>query len=405
VLRCPVAHEPALLLAEYEEPAFRPDPDVDGVFRFREWLPVARSLPRAGGSVVYRSAALNRMVGLTNVWVAFNGYWPERGAQLETTTFKELEAWTVLGRLPDRNNEVMVVASAGNTAAAFARACSRSDIPCLIIVPEVGLSSLEFSESLAPCVKIVSLVGFTDYADAIALANRVAELDGFFPEGGVANVARRAGLGTTLFSAVDTIGRLPDYYFQAVGSGAGGIGVHEAARLLIRDGRFGRRFPRLMLSQNLPFVPLYTSWTAGRRELVPIDPDDGRRQIRQIAAHVLSNRQPPYSIRGGVFDVLTESEGLMLAADNLETLPRLQLFEEMEGIDIDPASAVAFATLLKAARSGMLEEDALVLLNVTGGGRHRLHRDRRLIPARPTLQLDQQEIFLKDTPERIANLF
>ena len=77
----------------------------------------------------------------------------------------------------------------------------------------------------------------------------------------------------------------------------------------------------------------------------------------------------------------------------------------MEGIDIDPASAVAFATLLKAARSGMLEEDALVLLNVTGGGRHRLHRDRRLIPARPALQIDQQEITLEETPERIANLF
>jgi hypothetical protein len=53
----------------------------------------------------------------------------------------------------------------------------------------------------------------------------------------------------------------------------------------------------------------------------------------------------------------------------------------------------------------MLEEDALVLLNVTGGGRHRLHRDRRLVPARPALQLDQQEIFLDDTPARIANLF
>jgi cysteate synthase len=275
----------------------------------------------------------------------------------------------------------------------------------VIIVPEVGLSSLQFSESLDPCVKIVSLVGFTDYSDAITLANRVSELDGFFPEGGVANVARRAGLGTTLLSAVDTIGRMPDYYFQAVGSGAGGIGVHEAARLLIQDGRFGDRFPRLMLSQNLPFVPLYASWTAGRRELVGIDPDDGRRQIRQIAAHVLSNRQPPYAIRGGVFDVLTESGGEMLAADNLETLPRLQLFEEMEGIDIDPASAVALATLLKAARSGLLEHDALVLLNVTGGGRHRRARDCKLVPARPALQLDQQEIHLEDTPARIANLF
>jgi cysteate synthase len=355
--------------------------------------------------VVYHSKALNRTAGLSNLWVAFNGYWPERGAALETTTFKELEAWCVLARLPEAHEGIMVVASAGNTGAAFASACSANQIPCLIILPEVGLPNLQFDERLHPCVKIVSLVGFTDYADAITLANRVAQLEGFFAEGGVGNIARRAGLGTTLLSAVEVIGRLPDYYFQAVGSGAGGIGVHEAARQVIRDGRYGDRYPRLMLSQNLPFVPLYNSWTSGRRELVTIDPDDGRRQIQQVAAHVLSNRQPPYSIRGGVFDVLTESKGHMMVADNLETLPRLQLFEELEGIDIDPASAVAFATLLKAARSGLLEHDALVLLNVTGGGRHRHQMERKLIPARPALQLDQAEILLEETPSKIANLF
>jgi cysteate synthase len=405
VLRCPEPHEPALLLADYQSSSIKPDDGLPGVYRFRDWLPVSRTLLGAGGSVVYHSKALNRTAGLSNLWVAFNGYWPERGGALETTTFKELEAWTVLGRLSEVQDGVMVVASAGNTAAAFATACSRNQVPCLIILPEAGLPNLQFDERLDPCVKIVSLVGFTDYADAITLANRVSQLDGFFAEGGVANVARRAGLGTTLLSAVEAMGRLPDYYFQAVGSGAGGIGVHEAARLLIRDGRFGDTFPRLMLSQNLPFVPLYNSWTAGRRDLVTIDPDDGRRQIQQIAAHVLSNRQPPYSIRGGIFDVLTESGGHMLAADNLETLPRLQLFEELEGIDIDPASAVAFATLLKAARSGLIEHHAHVLLNVTGGGRHRRRTERKLIPARPALQLDQGEILLDETLGKIVGLF
>jgi cysteate synthase len=405
VLRCPEPHGPALLLADYQAASFHPNPELPGLFRFQDWLPVSRSLPGAGQPVVYHSKALNRTAGLSNLWIAFNGYWPERGGLLETTTFKELEAWTVLARLPEAHDGIMVVASAGNTAAAFASACSKNQVRCLIILPEAGLPNLQFDERLHPCVKIVSLVGFTDYADAITLANRVSQLDGFFAEGGVGNVGRRAGLGTTLLSAVEAMGRLPDYYFQAVGSGAGGIGVHEAARLLIRDGRYGDRFPRLMLSQNLPFVPLYNSWTAGRRDLVTIDPDDGRRQIQQIAAHVLSNRQPPYSIRGGVFDVLTESGGQMLAADNLETLPRLQLFEELEGIDIDPASAVAFATLLKAARSGLLEHDAVVLLNVTGGGRHRRQTDRKLIPARPALQLDQGEILLDETPGKIASLF
>jgi cysteate synthase len=405
VLRCPEPHEPALLQIEYQSQSFDPDPNQPGIFRFHDWLPAGRSLPSPGGTVVYYSKALNRTAGLNNLWVAFNGYWPERGGALETTTFKELEAWAVMGRLPEAHDGIMVVASAGNTAAAFASACSLNQVPVLIILPEVGLPNLQFRERLHPCVKIVSLVGFTDYSDAIALANKVSQLDGFFPEGGVANVARRAGLGTTMLSAVEAIGRLPDYYFQAVGSGAGGIGVHEAARNVIKDGRYGDRFPKLMLSQNLPFVPLYSSWTAGRRELVSIDPDDGRRQIQQIAAHVLSNRQPPYSIRGGVFDVLTESGGQMIAADNMETLPRIQLFEELEGIDIDPASAVAFATLLKAARYGLVEHDATVLLNVTGGGRIRRQTDRKLIPARPALQLDQAEIALEGTPEKIANLF
>jgi cysteate synthase len=405
VLRCPEPHEAALLQAEYASRSFEPDPEQPGIFRYHEWLPAGRTLSSGGGAVVYYSEALNRTAGLSNLWVAFNGYWPERGGELETTTFKELEAWAVMARLPEAHEEIMVVASAGNTAAAFASACSINRVPVLIILPEAGLANLQFGDRLDPCVKIVSLVGFTDYSDAIALASKVSSLEGFFPEGGVANVARRAGLGTTMLSAVETIGRLPDYYFQAVGSGAGGIGVHEAARSVIQDGRYGDRFPRLMLSQNLPFVPLYSSWTAGRRELVQIEPDDGRRQIQQIAAHVLSNRQPPYSIRGGVFDVLTESGGQMLAADNLETLPRLQLFEELEGIDIDPASAVAFATLLKAARYGLVEHDATVLLNVTGGGRIRRQTDRKLIPARPALQLDQAEIVLDATPRKIANLF
>ena len=280
-----------------------------------------------------------------------------------------------------------------------------SKVSCLIIIPEAGLPNLQFADALEPCVKVVSLVGFTDYSDAIALANRVSGLDGFFPEGGVKNVARRDGLGTTVLNAVETIGQIPDYYFQAVGSGAGGIGVFEAAKRLAADGRFGDGLPRLMLSQNLPFVPMYTSWRSGRRKLVEIDAEDGKVQIQQIAAHVLSNRQPPYAVRGGVFDILAETPGDMLVADNLETLYAQRLFEETEGIDIDPAGAVAFATLLKAGRGGLIERDALVLLNMTGGGRHRRRLDRKLIPARPALQLDQQEILLEETLEKIAGLF
>jgi cysteate synthase len=393
------------LVPEYRDKRFEPDARAEGMFRYQKWLPGTRTLSGAGSSVTYKSERLSRLVGLSNLWVVFNGYWPEKGATLETTTFKELEAWSVLSRVPEQHEGVLVVASAGNTAAAFARTCSLNRIPCLIVIPEAGLHCLRFSDGIDSCVKIVSLTGFTDYCDAITLANRVAQIDGFFPEGGVKNVAKREGLGTPVLNAVETIGEIPRYYFQAIGSGAGGIAAYDAAKRLAEDGRFGDEPPRLMLSQNLPFVPIYMSWKSCRRELVEIDDDAGKTQIQQISAQVLSNRRPAYSVRGGVFDALTETRGDMLTADNFEAFHAKKLFEETEGIDIDPAGAVAFATLIKAARYEGIERGALVLLNVTGGGRHRQQQDKSLIAARPTLELDEKDIFLNETLERIVGLF
>jgi cysteate synthase len=404
-LQCPATHDPALLVAEYSEQRFEPDAAAEGIYRYRRWLPILHFLKGSSRTVTYRSERLSALTGLPNLWIAFNGYWPEKGANLETTTFKEFEAYGVLSRLSEAQEGVLVIASAGNTAAAFARACSLNQRTCLIIVPESGLGKMQFVEPLDPCVKLVALVGFTDYYDAIALSERVTRTKGFYAEGGVKNVARRDGLGTTMLNATETIGALPDYYFQAVGSGTGGIAVNEAAKRLIVDGRYGYQLPKLMLSQNLPFIPMYLSWKSERRELVNLNSEDAKKQIRQIAAHVLSNRQPPYAVRGGVYDTLIETKGDMLVADNLETLHAARLFEETEGIDVDPASAVAFATLLKVARSGQIPSDDSVLLNLTGGGWYRLAKDKKLIPVQPDLLLDESEIFSEAAAEQVIRLF
>ncbi|MFY9556994.1 MAG: pyridoxal-phosphate dependent enzyme, partial [Blastocatellia bacterium] len=188
-LECSTEHAPALLVTDYENKKFEPDGDAEGIYRYQGWLPIVRTLERAARTVTYQSEKLSRLTELPNLWIAFNGYWPEKDAWLETATFKELEAYSVLARIPKNQNGILVVASAGNTAAAFALACSRNSIPCLIIVPDGGLQRIQSSAPINPCVKIVSLIGYTDYCDAITLAERISKLDGFFPEGGVKNVA------------------------------------------------------------------------------------------------------------------------------------------------------------------------------------------------------------------------
>ncbi|MGO4748102.1 cysteate synthase [Streptomyces sp. 2MCAF27] len=402
-LSCSRDHGPALLRADYSVKEFAPQPDAEGLFRYRDWLPVTRTFPTAARTTVFQSGQLSAQLGLPNLWIAFNGYWPERGAFLETATFKELEAYAVLGRLPD-DPPVLVVASAGNTAAAFALVCSRYRRPCLLIVPRRGLAKMRFRTPLDPAVKLVVLDG-ADYSDAIALAESLAALPGFQAEGGVRNIGRRCGLATVLYTGVEAMRRMPDHYVQAVGSGAGAIAVHEAATRLLGTGRYGSVLPRLMLCQNASFAPLADSWKSGTRHLTTCSADDARAATKTVFADELTNRLPPYAVHCGVYDVLTESSGDMLTVEQDAAEYERDVFGKAESVDIEPASAVALAGLRKAVLDGRIPEEACVLLNITGGGRARLAQDYPLYEAEPTLVVDLQDETAERFVPRIAGLF
>ena len=237
------------------------------------------------------------------------------------------------------------------------------------------------------CKTVCSRSG-SDYFDAIHLSNIVAGIEGFIPEGGAKNVARRDGMATTVFSAVTTIGRIPDYYFQAVGSGTGAIAAWEANLRFIADGRFGTRKMKLMVSQNAPFVPLYDAWKVNSRAMLPLDENLARKQVEEIDAKVLSNRKPPYPIAGGLFDALTDSGGDVLVATNEQARVAAKLFEETEGVDIHPASAVATATLVEAVKNNTIDKEAQIMLNITGGGENRFKAEKELFFLKPDLIFD-----------------
>jgi hypothetical protein len=60
----------------------------------------------------------------------------------------------------------------------------------------------------------------------------------------------------------------------------------------------------------------------------------------------------------------------------------MSAFRELEVIDIEPPAGVAVAALSEAARSGRIDVESRVLLNITGGGRARLAGDYPLFPLR-----------------------
>ena len=309
-------------------------------------------------------------LGLSNLFIAFNGYWPEEGALLETCTFKEFEAAIVLQNARENNIEGLIVASAQHCRPS--RTSPRSP------------ASRDHRAAHVPGRDVVSRVLVVvptlaindgDYSDAIDVAKRIAIATGFPFEGGVKNIAKRDGLGIVMLEAVSKIGRLPDHYVQAVGSGTGAIGGWEMAERFVKDGRFGSRLPKLHLGQNLPFAPMLHAWEKNSRTLFPGDLDPAL--IPLITTRVLSTRYPAYTVTGGVYDALTATGGRMYGVENDAVYAGMEAFLQAEGIDIVPASGVAVAVLKDAVRSGEVRKSETVLLNITGGGEKRLRKDKK----------------------------
>lgn len=387
LLSDPLYDKPTLIRSEYSVKQIDFSNESSGFYKFSDWLPVKRKLKNSSSPLTYKAEELGDILGLENLWITFNGYWPEKGAGMTTCSFKETEAFSVCARLVP-SDKVMVVASAGNTARAFARVCSDNNIPLLLVVPEDNLDALWFDSKIEECVKLISTPKGSDYFDAIDLASKICKSGKFFEEGGAKNVARRDGMGTTVLSAATTIGRIPDNYFQSIGSGTGAIAAWEANLRLIDDGRFGNNKMKLLPSQNYPFTPMYDAWRAHSRSLLPFDDNLEREKALLIKAKVLSNRRPPYSVPGGLYDALKDTEGDIEIVDNLELDAACRLFEEVEGIDIHPAAGVALAGMMKSIESGKADKCALNMLNITGGGEKRFKKENSIVNLKPNLILD-----------------
>lgn len=384
----PHHNEPALVRAVYEKKQIEFKDNSYGIYKFADWMPIHKMLEGSCAPVTYKSKALAAELGLENLYITFSGWWPEKGAFMPTCSFKETEAYSVCARLPKENNRILVVASAGNTARAFAQVCSNNNIPIVIAIPYDNLNALWFRQPLNDCVKIICTPAGTDYFDAIALAAKLNGSPRYMEEGGAKNVARRDGMATTVLSAAQAIGRIPDSYFQAIGSGTGTIAAYEANLRLIQDGRFGNHLMKLVPSQNIPFTPMYDAFKADSRALLPFDEDQAREKALEITAKVLSNRKPPYSIAGGLYDVLKASNGDMEIVTNEELAAACQLFETLEGTDIHPAAGVAVESLRKAVNSGKVGKDEVIMLNITGGGEKRFKTEHQWTNVEPHLVME-----------------
>lgn len=161
---------------------------------------------------------------------------------------------------------------------------------------------------------------------------------------------------------------------------------------------------RLYPSQNEPFTIMYDSWLIHSRTLVPMTPEEARAAAAEIDAKVLSNRKPPYSLAGGLFDAMEDASGEMFKVCNTELRRWKEKFKELEGIDIHDAAAVAVASLVQAINEGKVNKDEVIMLNITGGGEERAKSEGDVIYTRPHLVLDP-DLPTEEIVSKVEHLF
>jgi len=409
-------HGPALLQALYETEQLRVKPGLPGIFPYSDWLPLGSYYIdppgcSLGKPISYRSEGLARILGLKHLCIAFNGFWPERDAYLLTRTFKEFECQASIVRylktFADGNPFPYIIASAGNTGNAYNLLFHFLKMPRYLVVPERGLERLLLPIKTAPF--LVAVKG--DYSDAIDLADTLAKETDVTRDGGVRNIASRGGLGTVMLNAVahpeQGCNQLFDHYFQAVSSGSGAIAAWEAVQLLLGDGRFGNTPTRMHVAQNAPFTPIVDSWKDGKRDLAKVSDPIAKEHTYSVTADVLTNRHPAYGIAGGIFDVLKASDGMAWTVSNDQLLYEAQMFSETEGIDIDPAAAVAVGALRQAVDSNEVKKEERILLNITGGGKDIRYSGEPVYRVKPNVIAKKDALDLViakiGSPEKLSN--
>jgi cysteate synthase len=394
-------HGPALLRSKYQRQQIRVREELPGIFKFADWLPTGPYVLKPkfghlGDPYCYRSEKLAKRLGLKNLYIGFSGYWPDAHANLVTRTFKEFEVQAsmvyILETRFGQSTAPFVISSAGNTANSYNYYTHLTDLPLYLFVPESGLGNLLLPFETRP--RLVAVEG--DYTDAINLADQIAQRCGLTRDGGVFNPGRRAGMGTVMLNAVCHPGqgsqRLFDHYFQAVGSGSGAIAAWEAVQLLRGDGRFGNFNTRIHMAQNAPFVPIVRAWKEKREQLAPMAELKTYEQIAAVTAGVLTNRKPPYSVVGGLWNVLSDTNGEAWEVSNENIFHAARMFHALEGVDIGSAAAVALNALCQAVAAGVVKAEEHVLLHVTGGGREIQYSEGQVYQARPTIHVRRDDL-------------
>jgi len=332
---------------------------VAGLWRYRGWLPLTKDARAVtlgeGATPLVRCERWPPAAGLQCVYAKLEFAGP-------TGSFKDRGASVLVSHAVSHGVTRVVEDSSGNAGAAIAAYAACAGLACQIFAPAATPPS-KLSQIRAYGANLIAVEGSREAvaaaarAAAIATGDNAASHDVYYASHN-SNPYFVEGAKTLAFELVEQLGDAPDHIVLPVGGGSLFCGIALALKELSASGLIRAR-PRLHLVQSTGCMPLVAAFERGA--LVPLA---GERYPTIAGGIVIDN---PH--RGAlILRMLRETGGCAVGVADDEILAAQRDVARLEGIYMEPTSAVAFAGLLRLVAMGTVASHESVVVPVTGSG-------------------------------------
>ena len=311
---------------------------------YREFLPVTDATPLLsmweGNTPLVKSNRLGKELGCEELYFKLEGCNP-------TGSFKDRGMVVAMAKALEDGSRAVMCASTGNTSASAAAYGAYCDLPVLVLIPKGEVAMGKLAQAMAYGARILMINGNFDSALALARAftckHSVTLVNSVNPH-------RLEGQKTGAFEIIESLGEAPDYLFIPVGN-AGNITAYWRGFREYQGAGRSLRLPKMMGFQAEGAAPIVRGAPVANPQTI-------------ASAIRIGN---PASWQGAV-DARDSSGGTIDMVSDDEILDAYRMIASKEGIFCEPASAAAFAGLVKMCRQGLNLEGQRVVCIFTGNG-------------------------------------
>jgi len=308
---------------------------VGVIERYKRYLPVTGKTPiitlEEGDTPLIKADPIAEKIGPGyDVWLKCEGLNP-------TGSFKDRGMTMAVSKAVEEGANAVVCASTGNTSASAAAYAARSNIKCIVIIPEGAIALGKLAQALIHGAKVIAIRGNFDQALEI-----VREMSEKYPVTLVnsVNPYRIEGQKTGSFEICDKLGHAPFYHALPVGN-AGNITAYWKGYKEYKEKGNICRLPVMLGFQAAGSAPIV-------EKRVIKDPET-------IATAIKIGNPASWEQAENARD---ESGGLIEKVTDEEIIEAYKFLAERVGVFVEPASATSVAGIMKKAQDGYFPDNS-----------------------------------------------